>query len=482
MFIRGKDKINFHLWQKLVVANVLLVNGFCAAVAWAQSVLPDSANSQELRLKIENLTVEILRKEIQLERFNIRYRQEVAKQGRWKGWRYFISQEANASATNAGLIAAIDEHMDHIHHPQRVNTRTLQAALVPQIVGQIIGAGGAALEFGINGFHELRSRQLGFAPKTAKGFVMDISADIDQLLKQRQELVNRAQDISELSACAQVSNLEGQMLKDIRDLSLLEYARFYVDGRRTLAFQQSLYLLDMAKNVIGATGNGVAKHALHTHNRKHNGPSGVLTTISGALIVATPILSRGVGMAVGRYEKWRIKDITKNCDIKEVTQLDQDKTQLQQLCEANKDADDDVWEPSLARLALYETHNQSFLQQLELTTREVHAGNLAATENVLSGLFTGGTKMANGITLAIAGHDFHHSGPRTNDLIGAGLITYCVGTSWAMFDNIRIQVKREMVNHRLSKMQRLPGQVLKARLQQLEDMEALLDKVGKPRW
>ena len=46
--------------------------------------------------KVDELTRQVLLKIVKLERFNINYSMNVAKQGRWKGWRYAGFQEVNA--------------------------------------------------------------------------------------------------------------------------------------------------------------------------------------------------------------------------------------------------------------------------------------------------------------------------------------------------------------------------------------------------
>jgi len=45
--------------------------------------------------KVEDLNRQILEKEIELGRFNLHYKQNVGKVGRWAGWRYAAFQEAN---------------------------------------------------------------------------------------------------------------------------------------------------------------------------------------------------------------------------------------------------------------------------------------------------------------------------------------------------------------------------------------------------
>jgi len=426
---------------------------------------------------VDDLTKQILLKEIELGRFNVHFKMEAARQGRWKGWRYFLSQESNAALTDAGLIVGIKERMGKIHRPKNLNPHTLQHGLVPQAVGQTIGAAGSAWEFLVNEYHEVRAHQLGFSPGAAKKHVMQLRDEIDRLLAERDALVQIESAAPLLTTHAAVDSAEGRVLRDIRDLNLVEYSQWHIGARRLLAFQQSLYLLDIAKNTTGAVGNWVAKHSIHVKRRTWNAPAGMLTTISGALIILTPLLSRATGMLVGSLHQHLIAGCTKDCLTRDVAQLDADLLKLQQLCQSPECAREQV-ASSVAHLAQYKTHDENFMTQYHQRTKEAHAGLLAASENIFTGAFVGGTKVATGVNLTVAGVKYTHSARITNSLIGSGTIAYCVGTSWALLDNPRIQLKREWVNYKLGKQHQLPGQMLKDRLNRLDQMEAAIKGAG----
>lgn len=88
--------------------------------------------------KIDDLTKQILLKEIELQKFNLHYSQEVAKQGRWKGWRYAGLQEINMGTSLAGAITSVVYRGAHIHRAQGVHRhKALKAGMLP---GQIASA------------------------------------------------------------------------------------------------------------------------------------------------------------------------------------------------------------------------------------------------------------------------------------------------------------------------------------------------------
>ncbi len=70
-----------------------------AASSPAESILRGGVTSDpaEAGRQVDDLTRQILLKLIEFERFNLHYTLEVAKQGRWKGWRYAFFQEINSA-------------------------------------------------------------------------------------------------------------------------------------------------------------------------------------------------------------------------------------------------------------------------------------------------------------------------------------------------------------------------------------------------
>ncbi|MFA6559911.1 MAG: hypothetical protein WCT03_26015, partial [Candidatus Obscuribacterales bacterium] len=74
-----------------------------------------SVTPEESVDKIDDLTKQILLKEIELQKFNLHYSQEVAKQGRWKGWRYAALQEVNMGTGLAGAIISVANRGSYLH-------------------------------------------------------------------------------------------------------------------------------------------------------------------------------------------------------------------------------------------------------------------------------------------------------------------------------------------------------------------------------
>ncbi|GEM_PF-545365 len=441
---------------------------------------------------IEALNRDILLKEIELERYAINFRKKNNVQGRWRGWRYFLSQEANAALTGSGLLyqalerqriinVANDMVLDKngkITYKQRTPIRArLENGLAPQMIGQIIGATGSSVELSINMFHEYQSRKAGYAPKEGIKRVLAMKAELEDLFERRRRLVDSGALSAEDRALALA---EEKVLKDITAMGLHEYVAFHVGARRFRAFQDSLYVLDILKNSVGAVGNGINIKGLHENHPNFNGPGGICTFISGCLIVATPLVSRACGKVVGTMHSRALRGVTAGIPQCDLATLEKDKEDLMQLVKARGVVSSDTCSAqTLALLSSYERQSGLRKGQLELATREIRSGTRSATENVIVGTGIGAAKMSLGICLMRAGFVYQHFNHKANSVLQGGTIAYCVGSFVGVGDNIRLRVQDEINRYKLGKKRQLPMQVLGDRLKALDEIETSLKTCSK---
>jgi hypothetical protein len=206
------------------------------------SMTPDQAQE-----RIDELTKQILLKEIALERYNLHYTMEVARQGRWKGWRYAGLQEVNAGMGLTGAIISTAYRGARLNDSAKVKPCIQESANYIPEIGSYIGAGAAVLEFGINGYHDLIARRHGYSPAAAMRTVSGLKNDIDRMMAEREALTKIEAGGSNYALHAEIDAAEGKVLRDLRDQGLQEFERFHIGARRLLAFQQMQYFFDFAK-------------------------------------------------------------------------------------------------------------------------------------------------------------------------------------------------------------------------------------------
>ena len=433
---------------------------------------PDTAMS-----RVDDLTRQIILKLIELERFNLHFKQNVSKQGRWKGWRYAVFQEANFSLNMAGNINNVGERGMHLHHANHVSTNRVEMGNAIGMIGSIIGASGAALELLINEYHDWEAATHGFSPHAARMHVLDLKGQIDKLLAERDALEQIEQKAPLLRAHVCVDVAEGKVLKDMRDLGLFEYSRFHIRQRRFMAFQQSLYFFDLAKYSTGAIGSFFAYMSLHKHRRVWNNRAGVLFDVSGALTIAAPLASRGLGILAGRFHKHMVSPVTQDIQAREISTLEADQAALEKMCSEGGCPADQLKAP-VQRAAVYHLSDKGFQDELHESLQTTRKARLVATQNVESGFFVGGTKLASGVLYNVVGKRYNTksnvSGRVTNsDLFAAGVLG-TTGNGVAVLDTMRLQVQGELNRYKLAKQGKLPGQLINTRLKELDNMETML--------
>lgn len=436
------------------------------------------ADSQKGSESVDQLINDIIRDEIALEKFNLRFSLEAVKQGRWKGLRYGGLQEANNALSDAGLIVGTAERFQHISNPRKNHNGALMHANVLPAIGQTIGAGASCLELVINGLHSMRARQLGFAPGHSRRYATRVIADLDDKLAQLEALCQSEPGRSD-SGVGKLHELERRVLTDMRNVSVAEFKLYFLGSRKAFWTQQSFYMLDCAKNTVGAVGNLVGYNALRHHNSKLITPLGTLVTISGAMIVLDPVLSRAFGRSVELIDrhllsKTNIGEIKFSCE-----ELHNDTANLHAFCERSKIAErrDQLLESAIDRAAVYESADAHVMDQMERGARDIRKGNRQALQNICAATLTGSTKLTAGIETLVAGAAYLDNPRRINVLLGSGTLTYMAGLSFTVIDQMRILAAGQLKYHKLKKRGELPAQLARARLEELEKMEQSLEPI-----
>ncbi|MFN8555059.1 MAG: hypothetical protein U0103_26625 [Candidatus Obscuribacterales bacterium] len=429
--------------------------------------------------QVDDLTRQILIKLIELERFNLHYTLEVAKQGRWKGWRYAFFQEINTGTGLAGSIISTVERGSHLHSPGSVSRVVQQRANIVPMIGSIIGAGAAAMEFGINEYHDVVARSKGFAPKTARLHVAGIKADIDRLMAQREALLKVEETSSALQARAHIDEAETKVLNDLRDECVMEFERYQIGARKIFAFQQSQYFFDCTKYTLNAIGSYFAYKSLHDHDRRWNGRAGVMWNISGGVFIFGPIISRVIAKGVGEGHKAALRATVGDAHATTIAKLEADRQMLENLCKSANCSPDKV-ETAVVRTAMYEGHQKRFSQEITGGQKSAAKARTTATQNIGAGIFVGGARVASGVLFTIPGFNRAFNGKTgragkvTNQDLFAAAVIGIPASTFAMLDTLRIQVSGEINRQKLKKAGMLPAQLANARLKQLDEMETRL--------
>lgn len=438
------------------------------------SASSDSANTAFSSLTPEQqysqLTKQILLAGIELERFSLNFRLESAKQPRFRNLRYFLTQET-AAATGLGFeIAFVEQANKGRRRPLQVSKPVLHGALTTAMTGAIIGGSGSALELSSNVLQAIKNKRHGFDFKTANKFVVAKLKEIDQLLAQRDALVAAHPEHPGHEGAI----LEGKILKELRNCFITEYSDFNADTKGYITYQNLFYLLNASYSAIQAAGawcgyRGVTKP-------KYNGPANVLFVVSGAMAMVTPILST----AAGKYaRKHAYESLEKQ--IGEKPKFDEGAFAVQgkELREILKTTNGMVISsmPGTDRLAMYTDSATLFKKQLDSETTIMRRNEKVALQNNLLAPVIGAQLMTQGIFGCIGSYRYNLRPRKQLSMFYRGAIVGTVGTSMATVGNAVSLLSTLSYEHRLSKENKMPAQLIKARLEHLEEVEKEVRKI-----
>ncbi len=444
-----------------------------------------SMSDEEVENKIVDLTRQILLKEIELERFGIHYDQEVAKQGRWKGWRYGAFQEINSSLGLTGGIISVHNRGRRLKTPTKVKRDVQESANIIPMVGSIIGAGAAGLEFGINEYHMFEARRKGYSAKKSRNTVLGLRNEINSLLDQRDKMLAAESASRTLAGRVELDQAEGQVLKDMRDQNLQQFERFHIAKRRLFAFQQMQLGFDIFKNTTNAMGFYYAFRSLHRRERIWNGYAGVMFAVSGGLTMMGPVISRFYGKAVSEHHRHLLKPATDTAENATVERLKADHAALDRALQNTKLAPEKV-EVAVHRSTVYASGEKNFEDAISSSEKARNKAKLTATQNIGAGAYVGASKVASGILFIYPGFNHRYNKNSglvaargtNNNLFAAGVVGL-PASAFSIFDTLRINVRGEITRHQQLKSGKHPSQLAVARLKQLDELESKIKADAK---
>lgn len=447
-----------------------LTQFFFSLPATAQSSPSSALTADSFSREYTVLTKQILQRGIELERFSLKYRLEAAKQPKFRRLRYFLSQETGAAGGLAFEITGVDQFGKGRRRPLQINQRALENALTTTMTTSIVAASGSGLELSSNFLLSLKNRKNGYDPKAANKFVAQKLKGIDDLLSQRDAVVNAHSG----SPAYEYAIAEGKVLRAMRNSFINEYTQFSIDTRSYLAFQNLFYLLNTSYNIVGATAAGIAHKAVK--EPELNGPANILFIVSGGLAMVSPVLSTG-------YARW-MKHHARKAIEKELNEkpqfypglLEQECKKLQAVVPETGG----TLIPSLPvteRLGLYSQSSELFQKQLANETKIMRKLEKVALQTSELGPLIGGCLMTQGI-LGTVGYYKYTVQPRKQ--IGkyyGGAIVGTVGTSAAVVGNAAWLLASYSYERSLAKKKQLPRQLIQERLDHLADLEKIVASI-----
>lgn len=529
------------LWSALIIAGATL---FCASPNGVAENLrvealeePPAGKSQgdagsyEM---IDQLTSSTIAKELQLQRVNASFRLPSIRQRRLRARRQFLYTETNAGCTLAANIARMALSYPYsisppvVYSPKTVSiniqtivsnttvkksknskTRTSKSSksivtkrettfLTPQIgktsspnkyqvagsaavsmIGQLFSASGESYELSSNLLRLMRDRRN--RSKTYRQNVQVLANEVDDLLEERERAI--LADTSLSPEEEEIARAEGAVLKDVRDLTMLQYARYHSNSKNLAIVQNGAYAGSIIKNILGASGNMMNIDSSLHGNTKLGGGAALMSGLAGAVTILTPILAHASGAIVERVDRHIVSRDAGTINIDTIDRLLADRARLVSLLsslqrDGSSGTNCTVRGALLDRSGIYTEEEQLFkADQLNLE-REQKQTKAATRNNLLIASTQGPSRVSQGILGMIGTWRSNTTSWTRNGLTAAGSTAYCAGTAVNIVATARARLMSERQAKKLKKLRRLPAQVVAARIDSLDELESSISRLA----
>ena len=434
-----------------------------------------SVSSSNRYEQLNQLSNEILKKEVELLILNTEFRINSTKQSKWKRWRTFGYNMAASAVSFSGITTVAAENWRSHHNAKKGNREAFITGPLLLLIGHSIVLGGIVIECTLDKFKEYKDWKKGISPGGMTNKVLALQNDIDQLIQKRDKLMASYEHPTPLQK--RFLDTEGKVLKDVRNLALLEFAQFYTRARSRAVARDVSYLNGSAIATTGGfQGSLNGMMSVINKRRMQALPAGLGFLESGALIVAAPWINKGAAKLTGKIASKKIKKKLGDLGKTTIKELE---ANLKELKDLTAQLPEELKPRHMThRIDLYDDGRDVFEQQALFNAIEKNKSKKEFWERVVFNSAIGGTKMAWGINLAYAGAAFPTGGGRSLEqfrrIVANGSTTFVVGTSIWMLDTIQARSRGEIDLYTMGTQLATPIHKLNRRLDQLRKLNEKL--------
>ncbi len=456
----------------------------------APSPLLNGVVTTETNDPVEKITRDALLKIFELERLNTYFRIESTRQSKWRKWRLLVSEEAAAIGVAAGIFIAVEQSLRSLHTGYKFHVIqfgpgllfakvfrppgkvVLESAFITALPGVWFSVGVELFELSQNYFNDWKARQKGFDPKTTRMKAKQLQDEIDGLLGQRASLVASA---SVSQSEKDIENAEQKVLVDMRDYVVQEYINYYAGARRLRCYQNMFYWLDLGEKVTGVLSLQEGLESTRRNQTRILTSFGWLQLVSAALVELTPPVAKIYSETRAHISEKFINGYLKGAPTMTAEQMDGDRKHLQELyLNAGSGRGQTLLNNLMARDALYRTEGETYYALQAMKQREKDEARRAFKWSMIIRSIACASKLNFGIMGILIG-DGRQTAPRhVTELLFEGTLPYEVALDLNIVDKFNTTMRAVHKENRLKANNELPGQIYRARLERLDQEQAII--------
>lgn len=479
----------FSIRSLVALATVLQVT-FCATPVFCYT---PEATAEEAQ--VENLTNDIFRKLVDLERYYLQYRKIGNATPKFRRIRYYLLQVASTSCTLASNIMLTDVARKGLKDSKITNfgrgdgdvdstgtdtpaggvdntTGEVRRALILAMIGTVLGPGSSLLELCSNGYTAAKNLKQGKNPATAVKNVQARVAEIDSLLAERKKMLDAHPELRALP----INKAEHAVLHCFRDWCVSEFVEIYSDVKSGQSGANVYYALDVTNGSLSLAGQILGLKSTYPNHDRLAGPSATVSVVGDCFSVISAPASAYAGQKLKGY--WRNKaqnTFKEHLKFGEV----EAKASMAQLRRVVDDADPAIIAASCdveSRIAGYMMWSARYddiinREEIELS----HRGKVAHQGRKI-GPLVAGSGLAQDLMADIAFYGYPNNERRGASLAYAGSISAASGNATALAYTNYNFISEYLYRRKLRKQRLLPQQLLDERLRLLDQVDLMLPK------
>jgi len=439
-------------------------------------------DERDLDNRLEQLTRDILSKEIDFDRWYTQYKLVATHEPRWRHLRYFFMQDSAAALYLASQTEGLCDTAGGLHNPERVTTHGLRSASELGLVGSVLEGTSSAFELGSNALLAMKNKRLGRNPEAARKIAFQRLQEIDRLLKERYQLVEMTKGKSN----SVVYESETKLLKYFRDWGAFDFADIYAEVKAYQSSSNVYYAFD----VVGSTGY-FASYLLGLKgctDERYNGPSYISAIFADGVFLPA---AQAYSYAYKHFYKYWHERLSRQLHERFYDAQPQAKESLHQLeldagvakggtAQATTQATSQNLSDSLRirlakRISVYEHWSKRYDRLAAKRQIDVKRAEEVARQSELSGPAIAGPFLAADIMGVDATYHLAHNRKASNASAFAGFIPTTLASVADLGQTSALFYGDLVHNRNLKNQNALPEELLHQQLRTLDELDAILN-------
>lgn len=407
-------------------------------LAYAGSASYDDSRFQA----IEKIDRQIAGKEVDLLKLNAEFRTHYTAREKNKQRRMKFYDFAAGAVANAGDITLLSQFWKYHRSPGKglVHRGRLEAGVITVLVAYSLLGTLYAAEGAGDLIADYKGKKEHFDAKSMRERVAAIKNELDKLLAERATAVAQLNDMNESER--QYLSAEENVLKDFRDLGILEFSKLYIDSRKRHSARDITTIGTLAVCATGAFPGALGVlHGIKCTNIKQIGGGGIGFLISGSTLTAAPVLIHGGAAITGKIAGDRLSKELGEVQCKTTQKLSDDTKHLTALLSS-----DNRTTPLQSKAGGYQQMSKLLQERSDFLDQDKKNQKREMIESFISYAARGGPQIAFGTCVARAGYRWNRNAYKVFKGVAQGATVNEV--SWAiwMLDVLQKQTRNEIKN------------------------------------